>query len=151
MSRNKLLQFLLRARTKTYAGNGGRVQPTLDGSNQREYKEEDWFYRDIYYSGKKKFMGLETIYYQQQPVWSMSYYGSCTEAPREIYEFLTEALLENWKKARTWKEVEWGKGDYKYVCKPDFKGSIEELAGMEQIYKGGEQVYSFFYGGGLIK
>lgn len=150
MNKDKLLQFLLKARTKTYAGDEGEVESAFEDSKQLEYKKDDYLYRDIYYTGKKKFMGLETIYYQQQPVWSMSYYGSCTEEPEEIYDFLKEALLKNWKDARTWKEVEWEKGDYKYLCKPDFEGSIEEMAGMEQIHKKDEQVYSFFYGGGLI-
>lgn len=152
MNRKKLLQFLLKARTKTYAGNGGRAQPAFSGSNQLEYKEEDWLYRDIYYSGRGKFMGLEVVYYKRKPVWSMSYYGSCKEQPeQEIYDFLKQALLENWKSARIWKEVEWKKGNYKYTCQPDFEGSIEEFAGVEKIFKEGRKIYQLFYAGALIK
>jgi len=35
-------------------------------------------------------------------------------------------------------------------CWPDFEGSIEELAGIERIFKKGREVYTFYYAGGLI-
>lgn len=135
---------------KTYAGDGGKVASVFGGSEQLEYKEGDYLYRDVYYFGEKKFMGLETVYFQGEPVCSVSYFGSCSGKPEEIYEFLKQALLENWKNVRIWKEVEWDKGDYKYICKPDFNGSIEEMAGAEQIYSKDKEVYRFFYGGGII-
>jgi hypothetical protein len=81
----------------------------------------------------------------------MSYYGNfkgMTE--KEIDEILRKALMENWQITRIWKKVEWGKGDYKYVCQPYFEGSIEEMAGSETIFKKGKEVYNFFYAGGLI-
>jgi hypothetical protein len=81
----------------------------------------------------------------------MSYYGDfkgMTE--EEIDKILRKALLENWQKARTCKKVEWKKNEYEYICAPDFKGSIQNLAGTEKILKKGRQIYSFFYAGGLI-
>ena len=144
--KEELLQFLLKARTKTYAGDGGKVQPAFNGSTQLEYREGDWLYRDVYYTGKGVFMGLEAIYRKDKPIWSMSYYGSCKDAPEEeVYNFLKEALLANWETTRIWKKVEWGKGDYKYICQPDFEGSIEELAGSETISKEEKEIYKFFY------
>src|SRR6056297_3055857 len=152
MDKEKLTQFLLKSRTKTYAGGKGEIKPVLDGSTQLEYKEGNYFYRDIYYSGNLKFMGLETIYFKDEPIWSMSYYGrSFIKDEKKIYKFLKEALLEKWQKARIWKNVEWEKGDYKYICKPDFKGSIEEMAGLEEIFKDNKKVYQLFYAGGIIK
>jgi len=52
--KDKILQFLLKARTKTYAGAGGKVPAVLTGSEQLEYKEGDLFYRDVYYVGNRK-------------------------------------------------------------------------------------------------
>jgi hypothetical protein len=151
MDEKILIKFLLKARANTYAGSGGKVDSLLRGSDQLEYAEEDWLYRDIYYTGKEIFMGLETVYYQNKPIWAMSYYGNfkgMTE--QEIDNILKKALLENWQTARTWEKSEWQKEDYKYICEPDFDGSIKEMAGFEKILKQGKQVYTFFYAGGII-
>ncbi len=151
MDKEKLVQFLLKARTKTYAGSGGKAQPAFNGSDQLEFREEEWFYRDVYYTGNGIFMGLEGIYYQDKPVWVMSYHGNFKKmSEEEVDSVLRKALLDNWGTARTWQRVEWKKGDYEYRCEPDFKGSIEEMAGMERILKNNEEVYNFFYAGGLI-
>lgn len=147
----KLVQFLTKARTKTYAGNKGKVRPVFSGSHQLEHKEGKWLYRDVYYSGNGIFMGLEAVYYGQNPIWSMSYYGNFKKmTEKEADSVLRQALLDKWQETRLWKKVEWKKGDYKYVCNQDFKGSIKELAGMEEIFKKGKQVYSFFYAGGIV-
>ena len=161
MDKEKLLQFLLKARTKTYAGGGEKVGPVFKGSTQLEYREKNWFYRDIYYTGNGIFMGLETVYKDEKPVWAMSYYGNFKKmSEEEIDKVLKEALMVNWQKVRIWEKVEWSKGDYKYICEPDkaedlereeFTGSIEEMAGIEKIFKHGKDVYTFVYAGGLIK
>jgi len=151
MEEKKLLKFLLKARTKTYAGGGGKVKSVFKGSKQLEYREGDWFYRDVYYSGKGIFMGIEVVHYKNNPVFAMSYYGNFKGmAEEEIDKILREALMENWQTTRIWKKVEWQKGDYKYVCQPDFEGSIDELAGSETIFKKGKEIYKFFYAGGLL-
>jgi ABC-type transport system substrate-binding protein len=151
MSKEKLQEFLLKARTKTYAGGGGKVAPALAGSIQLEYREEDWFYRDLYYTGNGIFMGLETIYWKDKPIWSMSYYGNFKKiTEEEVDRILRKALLENWQTTRLWNYVEWEFEEYKYVCTPDFQGSIDEVAGVEKISKAGAEVYSFYYAGGFI-
>jgi len=151
MDKEKLLQFLLRARTKTYAGGGGKVLPLLSGSDQLEFKEDDWFYRDVYFTGNGIFMGLEVVYFQDNPVWSMCYYGNFRKlSEEEIDRVLRKALLENWQTARLWKHVEWESENYKYVCMPDYEGSIDEMAGSEKIFKEGQGVYFFYYAGGFI-
>ena len=63
---------------------------------------------------------------------------------------LREALMDNWETARTWQKVEWQKEDFKYICKPNFEGSIEEMSGTEKIFKNNEEVYYFYYAGGLL-
>lgn len=151
INKEKLLQFLLNARTRTYAGAGGKVEPVFKNSTQLEYREGDWLYRDVYYTGKGIFMGLEAIYYQEKAIWSMSYYGNYKGmAEEEVDKILRKALLENWQTTRIWKKVEWGRDGYKYICQPDFEGSIDELAGAEKILKGDKEVYTFFYAGGIL-
>lgn len=153
IDKNKLLEFLLEARKHTYAGGEGKATAVFSGSYQLEYRTGDWLYRDIYYSGKNNglFMGLETIYYQKEPIWSMSYFGDSGEmTEEEIDSVLKQALLDKWKETRLWKKVEWQKEDYKYICQSDFEGAIDKMAGMEEILKKDRQIYSFFYGGGII-
>lgn len=151
MDKKKLLDFLIEARTNTYAGNGGKVKPALPGSTQLEYKSEDWLYRDIYNMGNGIFMGLETIYFKNKPVWSMSYYGDFTKmTEEEIDKVLRAALIKYGDKTRLWYEIEWKNNGFKYTCTPDFQGGIEQVAGSEEVYKGNEKVYFFFYAGGLI-
>ena len=150
-NKKEILQFLLKARTKTYAGAGGAVKPAFDGSKQLEYKENNWFYRDVFYVGNGIFTGLEAVCHQKRPIFAMSYYGNFKKmTEQEVDRILRRALLDNWQTARIWKRVEWKKDDYKYICQPDFKGSIEEFAGAEKILKAGKKVYQFFYAGGLI-
>jgi hypothetical protein len=151
MDKKKLLDFLIEAGAKTYAGNGGKVKPALPGSTQLEYKKGDYLYRDVYNMGKGIFMGLETIYFNNKPVWSMSYYGDYTKmTEEEIDKILRAALVKFKDKARLWYKVEWQNGDFRYVCTPDIVEGIEHVAGLEEIYKGDEKVYFFFYAGGLI-
>lgn len=151
MDKNKLLTFLIEARTNTYAGGGGKVKPAFPGSTQLEYKEEDWLYRDVYNMGNKIFTGLETVYFKNKPVWSNCYYGDfkgMTE--KEVDEILQAALIKNKDRTRLWYQVEWKKKNFKYVCTPDYQKGIEEVAGLEEIYKGKEKVYFLFYAGGFI-
>ena len=151
LNKEKLEEFLLKARTKTYAGAGGKVNPVLNGSKQLEYQEEDWLYRDIYFNGPKIFMGTETVYLKRKAVFAMTYFGDyqgMTE--READKILKGALMANWQRVRIWKPVRWEKDTYQYICTPDFKGSIEKMAGKEEILKQGKQVYQFFYAGGVL-
>jgi len=151
IDKEKLVGFLLRARTKTYAGGGGKVQAVLVGLKQLEYQEGGWLYRDVYYNGPGIFTGLEAVYYKEKAIWSMSYFGDyqgMTE--EEVDKILRSALIANWEATRTWKKVEWEKDGYKYTCTPDFDGSIEKMAGFEKILKNEKQIYHFSYAGGLI-
>lgn len=151
MNKTLLTNFLLKARTKTYAGNVGKVKPILRDSKQFEYKKGGWLYRDVYYTGNGIFTGIEVVYFKNKAVWGMPYYGNFKKmTEKEVDLILRTALLENWKTARTWKSVKWRKGNYEYVCTPDFKGSVKEIAGSERIFRNKKEVYKFFYAGGLL-
>jgi len=150
MDKKRLLDFLLKARTKTYAGTGGKVKPTFKDSVQLGYTEGSLLYRDLYYSGNGVFAGLEVVYFQNEAAFTMSYFGNFKGmAEEEIDKILRKALQENWDKTRIWNRVEWQDGKFKYVCDGD--GDWDELGGTEEIYKEGKKVYWFYYAGGLLK
>lgn len=149
MNKNDLTQFLLKARTKTYAGDSGNVEPAFKDSFQLEFKDRNWLYRDVYNNGNGIFVGLETVYFENKPVWSMSYFGNYKKlSEEEVDKVLRKSLIEKKDEARLWYEVYYKTGEYKYEC--EGYGGIEELGGTEKIYKSGEEVYYFYYAGGTV-
>lgn len=151
MDKKQLVTFLTEARANTYAGGSGKVKPAFPGSTQLEHQEGNWLYRDVYNMGNKIFMGLETVYFKNKPVWSMCYYGdfkSMTE--NEADEVLRAALIKYKDKTRLWHQVEWKDKNFRYICTPDYQKGIEEVAGLEEIYKGRQKVYYLYYAGGFI-
>lgn len=149
INKKELVEFLLKARTKTYAGAGGKAESRLDGSVQLEFSEGKWFYRDIFYVGNGIFFGMDVVHFDGKPVWGTSYYGNfkgMTE--EETDKILRKALMTLWDKTRLWKTVELVQPGYTYVCNGD--GTIDELHGEEQIKKHNKIVFTFHYRGGLI-
>ncbi len=145
-----LESFLINARAKTYSGGKGRVKAALANSTQLEYKDANWLYRDIYYTGKNTFYGIETVYYKDKPIFGMSYYGNwglMTE--KEIDDILREALALN-PATRLYKKIEWKKGDFIYRCEPDLRGGIKEIGGTEYITRNNNQIYVLYYAGSIL-
>jgi len=149
MDKQELENFLLSARTKTYAGAQGKTRSALEGSVQYEHKLGDLLYRDIYYLGNGIFPGLETIYYKDKPVWSMSYFGDFSKMTEDQADaMLRRALIDNQKSARIYKHVEKDYGDFKYICEGE--GTIDVLSGTEEIFVENEMIYVFYYAGGFV-
>jgi hypothetical protein len=151
MDKSKIQEFFLKARTKTYASGGGQVKSVFPKLYQLEYTEGDLLYRDIYNMGSGLFMGLETVYYKDKPVLSLSYFGNFGKITEEETDsILRKALIKNRGTTRLWYAVELKFKNYKYVCIPAASGSIDEFSGTEKIYKDGKEVYYFYYAGGFI-
>jgi hypothetical protein len=153
---DSFLPFLLEAKRQTYAsaGDEASVAPLLPGSRQLEYRDGPFFYRDIYF-GVSYFVGQETVYYDEQPVWAMSYAGGVDgsiTAPadvKRIYAFLRSALRQACEDYpfRGPKEHCDGTFTYKNVQ----EGTVDLFRGTETILKNGQQIYRLQYGGGLIR
>lgn len=149
MDKQELEKFLLMARTKTYAAAANKTKTLLPGSVQYEFKDGEFFYRDIYYIGNGIFPGLEAIFYKDKPVWSMSYFGDFSKMTEEQADkMLRRALMELWETTRIYKQVKKDYGDFVYQC--DGQGSIDKLSGTEEIIADAEKLYFFYYAGGFI-
>ncbi|OGH39300.1 MAG: hypothetical protein A3B44_02355 [Candidatus Levybacteria bacterium RIFCSPLOWO2_01_FULL_38_21] len=157
--------LVARARTKTYAGNGKPVgHPAIEGTTQLEYKEGNYFYRDIYVTGENNFAGQEILYEDDKPIWSMVYFGSLNlsglnqypyyrrSSKREIYDFLKESLKDNAT------HVRFGEGittinneEFFYEDEPnkEFEGGVG-FSGKEIIRFKGTVVYVMRYQGGPL-
>ena len=151
----KLAQFLVKAKTVTYAsGNQDfAVSPALSGSHQLEYVEKDLQYRDIYYGGIH-FIGMETVFEKEIPIWGMCYSGgvlpdSDDEHTAGMPPFLKAALLKVPLKAPYRGPESFQMGDYIYENK--INGDIFSFHGTEVIRFQHHPIYNLRYNGGLVK
>ncbi len=155
MALNALANFLVEAKTKTYAGNSKEVSSQRPGFKELEFRKGNWRYRDSY-AGFFMTTGQEVVYFENKPFWAMAYAGGMLpqyiekkEFASKTFCFLKKALLQV-KKSRpfrgpeNFKEAEW---EYK----DSSKGTIADFKGIEHIYYQGKEVFKQNYVGGLIK
>lgn len=149
MTNEAIEAFLLSARTKTYAGATAKAEAVLPGAVQYDYNDGDFSYRDTYYIGNGIFPGLETVFYKEKPVWSMSYFGDFSKMTEDQADtMLRRALIDLWQTTRMYNSVSKDYGDFRYLCEGN--GSFEKLGGTEEIWVGDDKVFYFYYAGGLI-
>lgn len=142
-----LKDFLCDARANTYASNNpGIDNPRLLESKQLEFQKGEYFYRDIYFIGKKNLVGQEIIYYNSKPIWGMNYVGN--DIGKLETKFLKESLLKLVDKCRTGESCEYQKREFKY--KDQGQGNIEKFFGTEEIFLNNKNVYKLNYEGRLL-
>ena len=149
------LSFLIKAKLNAYAAQGddASVPPVLNGSKQLEFEEGPFTYRDIYF-GMCYFIGQETAYHNDVPVWSMCYGGGVPqsyseEEARNIYRILQQSLrlVSHEYPYRGPKEFIIDS----YVYTDNHAGSLESFQGIERITKNSIEVYRLDYFGGFIR
>jgi hypothetical protein len=156
LSNDELIAFLITAKLNTYASQGGAasVPPVLPGAHQLEFRQGEWFYRDIYY-GMAFFIGQEMVYRAEQPFWSMVYAGGVLSAQpgaqemAEVYGFLQAAmrLVEPERPFRG--PQRFRREDYEY--RDESQGDVSSFWGVERITRQGMLVYELRYNGGLVR
>ncbi|REJ25220.1 MAG: hypothetical protein C6P37_14945 [Caldibacillus debilis] len=151
----RFVDFLIRAKKATYAAQGddASTPPLLAGSRQLEYREGDYFYRDIYF-GMGFFAGQEVVYIKDKPVWSMCYAGGVEKGlehrlAKAVYAFLRKALRNAGHEQPYRGPVRFAEGEWIY--RNGFSGGLEWFAGEETIALSGKTVYRLHYSGGFIR
>jgi hypothetical protein len=151
----ELAHFLVKAKTVTYAS--GKQDYTVDsalaGSHQLEFFDQDLQYRDIYFGGMH-FIGMETVFRLELPIWGMSYYGgvlaySDDEQIAGMPPFLKAALCKVPLKAPYRGPETFRMGDYTY--ENEINGDILSFFGTEAIRFQDHAIYNLRYHGGLVK
>jgi hypothetical protein len=147
----ELAQFLLRAKTATYASGGeGGEKKLADGSLELTFSQDAFSYRDRYF-GYNPFAGEEVVFLNGKVIWAMNYYGrtvSQAVTPRTIYAFLQKAL-KLVKENRPFRGPHIFKdGNFEY--NDESHGDLQAFTGVEQIFYKGEEVYRLEYHGGKI-
>jgi hypothetical protein len=149
------VDFLLEAKRSTYAAKGddASVEPMLPGSKQLEYRRAEFTYRDIYF-GMRRFVGQETVYIAERPIWSMAYGGGIERLPataeevRSIYAFLREALRLVPADRPFRGPVNYCRAPYAYSS--GSTGDLEMFRGAEEISGQEGVVYRLRYSGGRV-
>ncbi|GAB4157117.1 MAG: hypothetical protein Fur003_0720 [Candidatus Dojkabacteria bacterium] len=151
----ELRAFLVEASLKTYAtGDEKLSKKETDGSTTYLYEKGKWKYHDNFV-GAEPFGGREIIFYEDTPVWMMTYYGGVSDKQlnkNEVFSFLQKALSKvdevpeeavPCRGPKNFKENE-----YKYLS--NTMGQLEGFTGEEFILKDGSEIYCTVYSGGLI-
>lgn len=143
----ELRAFLVKAKKETYAAKKGKIQSSREASHDYMYQEGKYKYIDSYV-GNSQFSGQEIVYENNEPIWSMNYYGRVIKENFDG-DFLKEALLQV-TIYMPYRGVEnYIKGDYCYHNKVD--GCLECFFGYEDIFYQNQKIYELFYHGGMLK
>ena len=147
-----LNEFLVKAKTNTYARNGEGEEKILeDGGKELVYAEGVWGYRDRYF-GFNPFIGEEIVWKNEKAYWAMNYYGlilSNKVAAQNVYEFLKKSLKQVVSDRPFRGPTELTEGDWMY--RDESSGEVDNFQGKEAVYYQGDRVYELKYHGGRVK
>jgi hypothetical protein len=146
-----LHDFIVRAKSVTYIGNGQPVPACRSGSHDLKFSEGDWSYHDSYFGGRD-FIGEEVVYYEGKPVWAMNYYGHILRpdliTPAQTGQVLKASLSKMYSEGRFLGGFEYRHEGFIYHDASE--GDVTCLRGREFISRRGETVYELVYHGGVI-
>jgi hypothetical protein len=148
----RLNVFIVKAKAATYVGGGARSPSCRPGSHDLEFHEGAFSYLDSYFGGTD-FIGQEVVYYEDEPVWAMNYYGRILEpamiTAEEAGRIIQESLSKMYEEGRFLGGFEHDTGNGVYVDTSE--GDVASFTGREWITRGGVKVYELIYHGGLVK
>lgn len=142
-----IVDFLIKAKRASYAGNGAETSSSRTGSHDLVYRDGEMTYYDTYLGGEK-FAGEEAIWIADKPYWAMNYIGRVT-GENFSGDFLKVALLLVPFEAPYRGPAAYSDGDYAYEC--SVQGGFDWFSGKETICFKGNEIYECVFHGGLIK
>jgi hypothetical protein len=152
VKQDALEKFIVQAKAATYVGNGMKSLSHRPASHDLEYHEGQFDYIDSYFGGSD-FIGEEVVYYRQQPVWAMNYYGRIIEPSRitaaEAGQVIKESLSRMYQTGRFLGG--WVHNTAYGTYTDTNQGDFTSFTGKEWITRDGLMVYELHYHGGLIK
>lgn len=149
---NTLHPFLIPAKKATYVAGSAQALSSRPVSHDLPFNEGDWTYRDSYFGGTD-FLGQETVWFKDEPVWSMLYYGYILRPDlidgERAGQTIMAALSTEQSHGRLLDNFEWlgPHGVYKISS----EGTISHFKGRETIRVNNELAYALDYFGGLVK
>ncbi|MFH1088761.1 MAG: DUF5680 domain-containing protein [Patescibacteria group bacterium] len=150
IDREKLTNFLLAANQAGYAsGDESKEIKEADGSKTIVFESGDWKSHDNFFGGEP-YGGRTVVFYKNQPIWMMVYYGWVTD---DIELDLVYTVLRNALKQMPANAPFRGPQNYQednLVYTNAWSGIIERFSGEEQILSNNTLIYRANYIGGLI-
>lgn len=148
----ELNTFIVQAKAATYVGDGIKSPSCRKGSHDLKFERGSFAYLDSYFGGED-FIGQEVVYYKDEPVWAMNYYGKIIQ-PDEITgaetgAIIKESLSKMYQEGRFLGEFEHQVSEFIYF--DTNTGSECSFSGREWIAKGDTVVYELVYHGGMIR
>jgi hypothetical protein len=152
LSLEQLNDFIVQAKAATYAGDGPKAESCRPRSLDLHFTDGDFSYIDSYFGGAD-FLGQEVVYFRDDPVWAMNYYGRILAPDRiradEAGQIIKQSLSAMYQEGRFL-------GGFEYTVDSDTyidtsQGDPTEFTGTEWIERNGVKVYELIYHGGLIK
>lgn len=145
-------RFIVLAKRQTYVGGGAKVASSRTGSHDLTFADGDWSYRDSYFGGTD-FLGQETVWLRDEPVWAMNYYGyilrpDLIDAHR-AGATIKSALSAMYAEGRFLGGFEWTGPHGTY--RDSSTGDAAHFHGREVIEVGGVEAYVLDYFGGLVR
>jgi hypothetical protein len=151
-SLEQLEKFIVKAKAATYVGGGAKSPPCRPGSHDLQFRDGDFAYLDSYFGGAD-FIGQEVVYYRDEPVWAMNYYGRIIEPDMieaaEAGSIIQQSLSVMYEEGRFLGGFQYDTGDGVYV--DTNRGDMASFTGKEWITRQSVVVYELVYHGGLIK
>lgn len=152
MSITELDRFIVLAKRQTYVGDGVKAPASRIGAHDLSFADGDWSYRDSYFGGTD-FLGRETVWLRDEPVWAMNYYGyilrpDLIDAGR-AGATIKAALSAMYAEGRFLGGFEW-RGQHG-VYRDSSTGDASHFHGREVIDVNGVTAYALDYFGGLVR
>ena len=137
----ELNQFLVGAKTNTYAAENATERILEDGAHELVYENGIFRYRDRYY-GFNPFIGEELVWENGKLVWAMNYFGGIYPevvdlvGSKEIYSFLKLALQQVQEDKPFRGPALFKNGNFTY--NNEARGTVNTFSGFERIIWRGE-------------
>ena len=142
-----VIDFLVKAKRATFAGNGVKMESSRPNSKDLQYKEGSLKYIDTYLGGAN-FAGEEALWEGDNPFWAMNYIGRVLSGDLSVFKFLTEALLLVPEEYPYRGPLQYTNGDYSYIC--TVGGDFHWFSGREEIFYKNAKVYELVFHGGDV-
>lgn len=145
---DRIIEFLLLAKKKTYAADDHKTASSRTGSHDFHYEDRKGYaYHDTYLGGEL-FAGEEAVWIHKDPVWSMNYAGRVI-GENFSGDFLKEALRAVPEELPYRGPEIYSKGDYHYHCK--VTGGFIWFQGYEEIFYMDKKIYECYFHGGMVR
>ena len=148
---SELNDFIVEAKAACYIGEGAKAAPSRQASHDLVFASGEWSYRDSYFGGTD-FLGQETVWYAEEPVWAMNYYGRvlCPDLidGAKSADVIRAALSAMYAEGRFLGGFEAEHDGFTYRDRND--GDLRSFTGIETISVADRLAFRLDYHGGMI-